>query len=144
MKIESPRFGTLDIEQSKIIEFPHGLTGFEACRRFSLFHQDGEAGAQPKYFILQSLDDPAVAFHVTDPALLGFSYQIELSDEEVALLKLSDTTDAVVAVMLVKDDSGSAQSELRANLKSPLIINTRTQCGLQHSFAQIRYIVAKA
>lgn len=143
MKIESPRFGTLEIEPSKIIEFPDGMAGFEACRRFSLFHQEGESSAQPKYFILQSLDDPAVAFHVTDPALLGFSFQIELSDEEMALLKLTDPTDAVVVVMLVKED-GQAQSELRANLKSPLIINTRTQRGLQHSFAQIRYIVAKA
>ena len=144
MKIESPRFGTLEIEPSKIIEFPNGLAGFEECRRFYLFHQDGEASAQPNYFILQSLDDPAVAFHVTDPALLGFSYQIELSDEQVELLKLSDASDVAVAVMLVKEDSGSAPNELRANLKTPLIINTRSQRGLQHAFAQIRYIVAKA
>ncbi len=143
MKIESPRFGTLEVEPSKIIEFPNGLAGFEACRRFSLFHQEGEKSSQLSYFILQSLDDPAVAFHVMDPSLLGFSYQIELSDDEMALLKLADTTDAVVVVMLVKED-GKAQSELRANLKSPLIINTRTQRGLQHAFAQIRYIVAKA
>ena len=144
MKIESLRFGTLEIEPSKIIEFPLGLAGFEDCRRFYLFHEEGETHAQPNYFILQSLEDPAVAFHVMDPALLGFSFQIELSDEEVELLKLTDTTDAVVAVMLLKEGSGSGQSELRANLKSPLIINTRTQRGLQHAFAQIRYIVAKA
>jgi len=144
MQIESLRFGTLEIEPSKIIDFPLGLAGFEECRRFYLFHQDGEASVQPNFFILQSLEDPAVAFHVMDPALLGFSFQIELSDEEVELLKLADTTDAAVAVMLVKEGGGAEKSELRANLKSPLIINTLTKRGLQHAFAQIRYIVAKA
>ena len=62
MKIESPRFGTLEVEPSRIIEFPKGLVGFENCRRFSLFHAEG---GEPTYFILQSLDDPAIAFHMT-------------------------------------------------------------------------------
>ncbi len=50
MKIESPRFGTLEVDASKIIEFPRGLPGFESCRRFTLFDPPGN---DPKYFILQ-------------------------------------------------------------------------------------------
>lgn len=132
MKIESPRFGTLDIEPSKIIEFPHGLPGFEDFRRFSLFHPEGE---EPKYVILQSLDDAAIAFHVTDPALLGFSYEVELDDEEAAAIGLTDQRDAAVLVMLSKQEGQG----LHANLKAPLVINVRTQRGLQHIFAQLRY-----
>src|SRR3989338_3762066 len=86
MKIESPRFGTLEVEPSRIIEFPRGLVGLEQCKRFSLFHPEGE---QPSYFILQSLDDPELAFHIADPSHFGFGHEIILSDEEAADLALS-------------------------------------------------------
>ena len=133
MKIDSPRFGVLEIEESKIIEFPAGLAGFEDCRRFSLFHPEDEA---PKYYILQSLDDAALAFYVTDPAPLGFSYEMQLSEEELRLLQLGDTKQAVVLVILSKRQG---QEGVHANLKAPLIINPQAQRGLQHIFDELRY-----
>jgi len=133
MNIDSPRFGTLKVEPGKVIEFPEGLAGFEDRRRFSLFHQDE---GDVKYFILQSLDDPALAFHIADPAQLGFNFEIALSDAETALLKLSDPLDAAVAVILWKDESAG---QMRANLKAPLIINTRERRGLQHIFEQLNF-----
>jgi len=136
MHIESPRFGTLNVEPGKIIEFPVGLAGFEEYRRYSLFHPDG---AEPKYFILQSLDDTALAFHIVDPTQLGFNFEIVLSDAETALLKLSDPLDAAVAVILWKDEDGS---QIRANLKAPLIINTRERRGLQHIFEKLNFPLA--
>lgn len=139
MKIDSPRFGTLTVETGKIIEFPEGLVGFDACRRFSLFHPDN---AEPKFFILQSLDRPELAFHIVDPAQLGFSYEIALTDAETAMLELADPSDAVVVVIVWKDEAGNEEAPLRANLKAPLIINTLQRRGLQHIFAQLNYAVA--
>jgi flagellar assembly factor FliW len=137
MNIESPRFGTLPVETSKIIEFPRGLAGFEDCRRFSLFHPEGgaaDAGSAPRYFILQSLDDPALAFQIADPAHFGFSYEITVDDTETALLQLTDAADAAVAVITWRDETSN---QVRANLKAPLLINTRTQRGLQHVFMKL-------
>lgn len=135
MKIESPRFGTLEIEPEKIIEFPRGLPGFEDCRRFTLFHPEGE---DPKYFILQSLDDPAIAFYLTDPARFDFSYQIALSDDEMQALLLTDPAEIVVAVILTKpDDAGP----LTANLKAPLVLNLAAKRGIQHVFADLKYVI---
>jgi len=74
MKIDSPRFGTLEITPESIVEFPAGLAGFESLRRFSLFHPEGGDG---NYFILQSVEDPAVAFHLADPARFGLRGKIE-------------------------------------------------------------------
>lgn len=136
MKIDSPRFGTLEVEPSKVIEFPHGLPGFEDCRRFTLFHPEGE---DPKYFILQSLDEPAVAFHLADPARFGFSYEIVLSDEEAAALQLTDPAQMAVAVILTKaDDAGP----VNANLNAPLVLNLAARRGLQHVFAELKYAIA--
>lgn len=136
MKIDSPRFGTLDIEPNRVIEFPRGLPGFEACHRFSLFHPEGR---DPKYFILQSLDEPDVAFHLADPALFGFSYEIALSDEEAAEIGLTDPANVAVAVMLSKTED---MAPLSANLNAPLIINLAARRGLQHVFAKLKYEVA--
>lgn len=136
MKIESPRFGTLDVEPSKIIEFPRGLPGFEHCRRFTLFHPEGQ---DPKYFILQSLDDAGVAFHIADPARFGFSYEIALSDDEVAEIQLTDPNTVAVTVMLSKTADGAP---LSANLNAPLVINLASRRGFQHTFARLDYIVA--
>ncbi len=138
MNIESPRFGTLTVEPSRIIEFPRGLAGFEDCRRFTLFHPEGEV---LRYFILQSLDDPAVAFHITDPAQFDFGYEITLSDEEIAELQLTDPSTAVVVVILAKEGDSAP---LRANLNAPLIINLDARRGLQHVFSRLNYSVGPA
>ncbi len=141
MKIESPRFGTLVVESSQIIEFPRGLAGFEHCRRFSLFHPEG---GEPSYFILQSLDDPAIAFHIADPARFGFAYEIVVSDEESADLAIdaaersvaTSTAQLAVAVIVSKE---TPEQPLRANLNGPLIINLDTRRGLQHVFARLEF-----
>lgn len=137
MNIDTPHPSTLDIAPERIIEFPAGLAGFEDCRRFSIFTPaETPADSAPRYFILQSLDDPAVAFNISDPELFGFNYEISLTDHEAAALDLKSVEDAAVVVLLVKDGS-----ELRANLKAPLVLNLAARRGIQHVFARLNYQV---
>jgi flagellar assembly factor FliW len=144
MKIESPRFGTLVVEPSRIIEFPRGLVGLEHCKRFSLFHPEGDA---PDHFILQSLDDAAIAFHVVDPVKLGFNYDIVLSDDEATDLALSeaerrvaDSNELLAVVVILSKET--PDQPVRANLAGPLVINIDTRRGLQHVFVRLEYEVA--
>jgi reactive intermediate/imine deaminase len=127
MKIDSPRLGLLEIPSDRTVEFPSGLPGFESLHRYSL-HPQGE-GDSPNYFTMQSLEDPAVAFDITDPARFGCDYQIVLSDSQADAIGLTDPADAVIAVMLIKDGVGDLPP--RAGLYAPLIINSRTWLGLQ-------------
>lgn len=135
INIDSPRFGSLEVEPSRVIEFPVGLPGFEDCKRFTLFHpEDGTH----RYFILQSLDDPAVAFHIADPALFGFNYDIDLTDDEAKLIELGDPGQIAVVVILMK---GDGNFPLRANLNAPLVLNLESRRGLQHVFSKLNYDV---
>jgi flagellar assembly factor FliW len=136
-RIESPRFGSLEISPERIIEFPKGIPGFEDVQRYTLFHPEGE---DPKYFILQAVESPEVAFHIAEPSRFGFTYEINLSDEEGELLQLEDPADVVVVVLLMKDDHKGSQP-LRANLNAPLVLNLKTRRGIQHVFAQLNYQV---
>jgi flagellar assembly factor FliW len=134
MNIDSPNAVSLDVAPDRVIEFPVGLAGFEQLHRYSLFHPEPGADGTPNYFIMQALDDPAIAFNIADPALFRFSYQISLTDAESAALELGDPAEAVVAVILVKEGG-----QLRANLKAPLVINVRKRRGIQHVFARLNY-----
>lgn len=140
MNIDNPHSGTIEVAPDRVIEFPNGLPGFEDLRRYTLFDPETGEGV-PRYFILQSLEDPSVAFNIADPALFGFNYEINLSDEESASLDLADPSEAAVVVMLVADDSGAGMGNVRANLKAPLILNVRARRGIQHVFSNLDYQV---
>jgi flagellar assembly factor FliW len=138
MNIESPVLGAVDIAEDKLIDFPAGLPGFEHCRRFALVHDEaGSAGL----FILHSVDDPGLLFSVTGPENLGVNYEFNLSEEEIATLCLDQPADALVAVIVRKDDEGGAASPasvgMVANFMAPLIINARTRIGLQKVISKL-------
>lgn len=138
MNIDTPHSGSLEVAPDRVIEFPHGLPGFEDLRRYSLFLPEMTEEEPPRFFILQSLEDAGVAFNIADPALFGFNYEIALSDEEAAVLDLADPGEAAVVVMLVKEE---ATGQVRANLKAPLVLNVRARRGIQHPFSNLDYQV---
>lgn len=141
MNIDNPHAASIDTAPDRVIEFPAGLAGFESLRQFSLYHPETAEGAAPRYFILQSIDDPAIAFNIADPEVFGFSYEINLSEDEAAALDLADPSDAAVVVILVKDSQPGGEAPVRANLKAPLVINLRARRGVQHVFARLNYQV---
>jgi flagellar assembly factor FliW len=139
MKVDSPRFGPLEVDQEKVIEFPAGLPGFEHCKRFSLFH---EADGQPIVYTLQSLDDVDVALPVADPAQFGFHYELTLEDSDVAMLEVDSADEVAVAVVLRRggaDEVGGGA--ITANVMAPLVINTRTRRGMQQPISKLGFDV---
>jgi flagellar assembly factor FliW len=134
MKIDIERFGLtgIQVDPQTVFTFAEGLAGFEACKRFKIFHEEGK----PTVFWLQSLDDTAVMFPIVAPDLLDLEYQIELSDADVALLGLKSGEDAAVVIIVYRDDS--APGAFAANTRSPLILNTRTRQGMQKILQEVQ------
>lgn len=133
MKLESPLFGTLEVSEEKIIEFPAGLPGFEHCHRFTLVHEET---AEPQVFLLQSIEEPDIALSITPAANLGLVIEFGLTDEEVAHLQLKDPADALVTVIVRKadvqtDGVSPEDTGLRANYMAPVVINVNARRGLQ-------------
>ena len=131
MKISSPVVGEVEVSPERVITFPAGLPGFEACRQFALLHPEGSEA--PKLFMLQSLDEPEVAFTVTTPDIFGLNYEFALSDAEVDDLQLTDPADASV-LLIVRRDSANP---VHANVMAPLVINTATRRGLQKIIGKV-------
>lgn len=141
MKIESPLFGSFEVAEDKLIEFPAGLPGFEDCHLFTLVHEEG--GSQ-RLFQLQSVDDPGLAFSLADPKDLGVNYEFPLDDQEVAALGLQSPADAWVALIVRREAIGEgtpANAGLRANFMAPLVINVAARRGLQKVLNRIGFDV---
>lgn len=136
-KINSSRYGLIEVEDDRVILFPLGLAGFEGLTRYALLHPENE---EPKYYILHSLEDADVSFNITDPSIFGFSYEITVDEALGQALDQPDTPEAtadnVVLVILAKEGENTP---LRANLKGPLILNLKTRRGVQHTFTRLDY-----
>ena len=132
MKVTLPRFGSeeVEIDPDTIIEFPAGIPGFEDCHRFKLFHREGK---DPSVFWLQSLDETDVVFSLTDPDLLGISYNLTLNEEEQQALRISPEDDLQIAVILSRPttEDGAAIGGTRAHMRAPVVINVTKRVALQ-------------
>ena len=128
MKVDTYLFGSVEVDPEKVLTFSKGLVGFENCKRFMLVHEAGKG--QPSSFTLQSLDDPIIAFQIADPANFGLGYELELTDEEVALLQSPAAEDIQVMQVLFKSEQ-DGKAAIAGNFGAPLLINTRARVGIQ-------------
>lgn len=122
MKIETSRFGALEIGQDRVIEFPIGILGFPGCRRWILL----QASQESAFFWLQSIDDPDLAFILVQPQVFFGDYQVRVQTEELRIVQLDDISNAEVFVICNR-----VGDRVTANLQGPLIFNARTKQARQ-------------
>ncbi len=130
MEVRTARFGTVNIAEDRVINFPKGLLGFANHTRFCLLEPSDDAC----FFWLQSIDDPALAFVVTDPALFVKEYAVPIRPEQMSDLKIGTIEDAQVFVIVNKVDG-----TLTANLQGPLVISTLGRVAEQMVLAEKRW-----
>jgi flagellar assembly factor FliW len=109
--VESSRFGTLEIEESAVIEFPTGLIGLGGTR-WALV---GDTTDGPFQW-LHSLEDGNLALPVTNPWAFFADYEVELSDTDTAKLGADEAT------VLVTVRAGAELADFSANLRAPILI----------------------
>lgn len=125
MKVQTTRFGTLEIDESNIIAFPKGIPGFEQLRRFFMLPVEGNDNIR----WLQAVDEPAVALLVIDPFVYFKGYACDVPDHITEELEIKEPAEALVlATITVPPDNPAATT---ANLLAPIVINTRIHKGRQ-------------
>jgi flagellar assembly factor FliW len=123
-RVKTARFGEVAFAPSDLYTFPNGLVGFGALRRFVLLDLD-EAGI---FRALQSVDEPGFAMIVIDPLIVRPDYKAKVDESAIATLGLTDLADAVVlATVVVPEDP----AKMTANLRGPIVINTKTRTAAQ-------------
>ena len=130
MQVNTSRFGTVEVDDDRVIEFPKGLLGFSKYSKFVLIQP-----ADDSYFYwLQSIQTPELAFVVTDPSLFVKGYEVPLKEDQMNALGLESIGDAQVFVIVNKRGK-----VLTGNLQGPLVIHTEKKIGEQLVLADKRF-----
>ena len=130
MRIETTRFGHIDINEADIITMPQGLYGFETQQRYCLLqHALGSL-----YRWLQSVTEPSLAFIVIDPFVYFHDYEIDISDADAIFLELNDPSDVKVLALVT-----FGERDVTANLLGPVVLNRARRVARQIVASDQRY-----
>ena len=132
MKVQTSRFGGLEIAEEDLILFPEGLLGFHRYKQFVLVQV---AETSPLLW-LQSVQVPELAFVIADPRLFRQDYTVQVKKEDLNTIEVSAIDEAEVYVILNRVDG-----ELTANLQGPLVINPDGRLGKQLVLSDRRFPV---
>ena len=122
MEIQTTRFGLLSVDETRVMTFPNGLLGFPQHTSFALI----QTGQENYFFWLQSVDDPNLAFVVTDPTIFFKDYEVPVREELAAELQLSDPAHVQVFAICNK-----VEDWLTGNLLGPLVVNAQNRMATQ-------------
>lgn len=127
MKIETTRFGVVDVPEEKVITMTDGMVGFPEKKRFCIVPHKKDS----PFFWYQSLDDPALAFVITNPWLFIEDYDIDVEPAvETMGLDSRDDTKTLECYVTVTIPKGSPQ-KMTANLLGPIVICPQTGQAVQ-------------
>ncbi len=130
MIIETSRFGGIEVDDQRFLNFPRGLLGFPNDREYALI-QTGENSA---FYWMQAVHRPELAFVVCDPRLFVTDYRVTIKSEDLTQIGLADTGGSQVFVIVNKVDD-----MLTGNLQGPLVLNIATRIGKQLILSDKRF-----
>ena len=134
MKVNTTRFGTLTLEEEKIIDMPAGMLGFPEKRRFVILkHRDDSP-----FFWYQSVDDPDLAFVITNPFLFHPEYDVDLTEALKGMSWELANKDMILLYVVVNIPKG-CPDRMTANLIGPIIVNPEKCQAVQTVIANSPY-----
>ena len=130
MQVNTSRFGPVEVDEQRFIEFPKGLLGFPHQKQYVLL----QPGEDSYFYWLQAIDRPELAFVVTDPSLFVTSYRVPIKADQMSELGLESLDKADVFVIVNKRDN-----TLTGNLQGPLVINVKQRIAVQLVLSDRRF-----
>ncbi|MBQ9376429.1 MAG: flagellar assembly protein FliW [Schwartzia sp.] len=132
-KINTVRFGELEIDEAKIVRCEEGLPAFEDEHEFLILPYESDS----PYTFLQSAKTPELAFLLAIPFVFFPDYEFQLDDDVAKKLDIQGADDILLYVLLTIP--GGRIADMTANLMAPLVINKRTFQGKQVVLEKSKY-----
>ena len=140
MKVNTTRFGELQVEKQDVITMPDGILGFENLKKFFVV----DPGDSTLILWLQSTEDTKIAFPIIEPKIFKPDYIAKLLPADMASVDLDSLDQAkIYSILTIPSDI----SQMSANLKAPIVINNKKQIAkqivLQDSKLSVKYEMYK-
>lgn len=132
MKLQTARFGELEIADQEVYLFEEGIPGFVAEKEFVLVEVEGH----DPFSYIQSVTTPDLAFVIIDPFILDKRYEFDLADAAMNDIGFSGDQRIIIRVIVsIRDSLGEAT----ANMVAPLVLNVESRKGKQIILTQGDY-----
>jgi flagellar assembly factor FliW len=131
MKTITTRFGEVEYDPDNLLHFPAGLIGLPNLRHFIVM-PNRKAGP---LFWIQSVDEPEMAFVLTDPTNFFLDYQVVPETSERQVLRIDEGDDCfVLSVVTVPPDQ-----QITLNLAAPVLFSPKSNRAVQVILEDGRY-----
>jgi flagellar assembly factor FliW len=123
MKTIQTRFGEVEFDPDKLLHFPAGLIGFPNLHDFIVMPNKKEG----PLFWIQSVDDPGIAFVLTDPTNFFLDYKVIPEESEKNHLQIDSADECyVLTVVTVPPDHN-----ITFNLAAPILFSPKSNRAMQ-------------
>ena len=134
MQIDTLRFGLVEIDEEKLIDFGEGVPGLEQYHSYALLQFED---SYPLVW-LQSVEDTGICLPVLDIFAVLPDYVFDMDDADVQHLDLKNPDELhVINVVVIPEDIKG----MTVNLAAPIIINTTTGRAKQIVLSSAQYNV---
>lgn len=128
------QFGTVNIDETKIITLPKGIPGFSESKQFIILdHED----IRP-FNSFQCVDTPELSFVIMDPFLFMADYSVDVDEYIQEMQWEGDGVDDLCLYVIINATDPDPRN-LTANLIGPLLINIKRNQGIQMMIKDRRY-----
>ncbi len=126
MKIQTTRFGNIEIGEENVIQMPFGMLGFPDKKCFVIIRH----GQDSPFLWYQSVEEPELAFVIASPWIFMPDYKVNLEDvlEQMSWKNGGGNKLELYVVINVPKDS---PEKMTANLVGPVLVNTETKQAVQ-------------
>jgi len=122
MRIETERFGSLQIDERELFLFPQGIIGLETLRQWALIPDPENSTVA----WLQSASRGDRALAVISPRVFVQDYRVHVSRRSLETLQLRSDHRTYVLTTLA-----GGVGRLTTNLRAPIIMNLDRRLGVQ-------------
>jgi flagellar assembly factor FliW len=133
MIIKTSRFGDIEIDENRVIQFNEGLIGFPEDKAYIIMEHKNDS----PFMWLQSISSPELAFIIINPFQIYPEYLKDISPEEENSLK-PDNNETIMIFTIVTIPNGKPE-ESTLNLMGPVVIDPATNNGKQVILANSGY-----
>lgn len=122
---DTTRFGTVGYTDADVVVFNDGLVGFPLHTRYLLLCHKPDS----PFRWLQSLDEPQLAFLITDPSNWLPDYAPKMDEQDAAALGIIPEAPRIVYVTVTIP--AGQPNEMTINLAGPIIVDLERRTAIQ-------------
>ncbi len=127
MKVDTTRFGEIEVDETRILNFVQPIFGYEEFSKYTIVEHNGNDVFQ----WLQCVECPELAFPISMPGYFNIqNYIFEIDDETAEKLGIKSAEDVLIYNIVTIPVNNPKAATM--NLLGPVVINKNNNNAIQY------------